>query len=105
MTLPAKSFVASSLLAIALGACTGAQPEASLPAPPTAEGPGCGADQLGSYIGRKATDDVVAAIQAWRGQSPVRVLKPGSIMTMDYRPDRLNIEVDAQGTITRFRCT
>ncbi|MYL98037.1 hypothetical protein GR702_09660 [Novosphingobium sp. FGD1] len=104
MTLPAKSFVASSLLAMALGACTGAQPEASLPAPPMEE-PACGADQLGSYLGRKATDEVIAAIQAWRGKSPVRVLKPGSVMTMDYRPDRLNIEVDAQGTITRFRCT
>lgn len=67
--------------------------------------PSCGADQLGGYIGRKASDDVIAAITAWRGDKPVRVLHPDSMVTMDYRPDRLNIDLDANGIIKGLRCT
>lgn len=33
-----------------------------------------------------------------------RILPPGSAMTMDYRPDRLNIELDEFGVITRLFC-
>ncbi|MEJ8629834.1 I78 family peptidase inhibitor [Sphingomonas sp. I4] len=30
--------------------------------------------------------------------------RPGTVVTMDYRPDRLNIETDGQGRVTRLRC-
>ncbi|MFD1341109.1 I78 family peptidase inhibitor [Litorisediminicola beolgyonensis] len=33
-----------------------------------------------------------------------RILPPGSAMTMDYRPERLNIELDEFGVITRLFC-
>ncbi len=34
----------------------------------------------------------------------VRILRPGAIATMDYRPDRLNVLLDEDGVITRVRC-
>lgn len=106
MPITAKSCLVPAILAVALGACTNAKPEESLPpAPPATMEPNCGADQLGAYIGSKATDDVIAAIRTWRGEHPIRVLKPDSMVTMDYRPDRLNIDVDGNGTIKGFRCT
>ena len=43
-------------------------------------------------------------LRQWRGDSHVRVLGPNSAMTMDYRPDRLNVNVDAGNVITGFRC-
>ena len=36
--------------------------------------------------------------------APVRILKPGMAVTMDYRPDRLNIEISTEGVISRVFC-
>lgn len=35
---------------------------------------------------------------------PVRVIEPGSAVTMDFSPERLNIEVDKTGLIIALRC-
>ncbi|MFY9240358.1 MAG: I78 family peptidase inhibitor [Roseovarius sp.] len=35
---------------------------------------------------------------------PHRVIPPNSAVTMDYRPDRLNVDLDEAGQITRFWC-
>lgn len=101
----AKSFALPLLLAASLGACSAQTPPPEPAAPPPAMEPNCGAGMLDAYVGRKGSDDVVAAIREWRGEHPVRVLKPGSIMTMDYRPDRLNMELTEDGTIKRFYCS
>ena len=34
----------------------------------------------------------------------LRITSPGMAVTMDYRPDRLNVETDDTGIITRIRC-
>ena len=34
----------------------------------------------------------------------VRVIRPGDAVTMDHREDRMNIELDDDGTITRVYC-
>ena len=43
-----------------------------------------------------------ARILAAAGQ--VRTIRPGDAVTMDFRPDRLNLEIGEDGRITRFRC-
>lgn len=91
--------LAGALLATAGCTAGGPPPE---PLPPPAEG--CGAEQLGGYVGHKATDEVIASLQQWRGENPIRVLKPGSAMTMDYRPNRLNVYLDDAGVIKEFKC-
>lgn len=94
----------------ALSACTGTgtgsggDKVAETPPPPSME-PSCGADQLASYVGQPASDDVIAKITAWRGDKPMRVIRPGTAVTMDYRPDRLNVQVGEDGKITGFTCT
>ncbi|WP_185928724.1 I78 family peptidase inhibitor [Sphingomonas sp. IC081] len=90
----------------ALSACTTGNAtvaEATPPAPPSMA-PGCGADQLGAYIGQPASDEVIAAITQWRGDKPMRVLRPGQPMTMDFRPDRLNVQIGEDGKIKGFNC-
>lgn len=101
MSLTARSLTACAMLGLA--ACSADAPPAAGP-PPAREQPDCGAGALGSYIGTPGTDAAIAAIQSWRGDKPLRVLKPGSMMTMDYRFDRLNIELDAKGVIKTVRC-
>lgn len=98
---PALTFAA------ALSGCTGTGSDnvADASPPPPSMEPSCGADQLASYVGQPASDEVIAKIAAWRGDKPMRVLKPGMAVTMDYRPDRLNVQVDEDGKIKGFTCT
>lgn len=39
-----------------------------------------------------------------RFDRPTRIIRPGMAVTMDYSPDRVNIEIDESGTITGVRC-
>lgn len=101
---------AMSALAMALAACSAQTPPAgTTPAPApvagVAEGTSCGAEKFAAYIGKKATDHAIAAIRAAHGDQPMRVLKPGTAVTMDYRAERLNVSVDDSNTITRFACS
>lgn len=45
-----------------------------------------------------------AALAAMSFPSGTRVIAPGTPVTEDYRPDRLNIDVDASGRITGVWC-
>lgn len=90
---------------LALTGCTadGAAAPEPLPAPPEMS-PNCGAGLLGGYIGHQASSDVIEALRDWRAEHKVRVIRPGQAVTMDYLPDRLNIEVDDTNTIRKFTC-
>ena len=51
------------------------------------------------FIGRRPED-----VDISRYAFPVRVIAPGSLITMDYLPTRLNIETNAAGLIVAIRC-
>jgi hypothetical protein len=82
---------------------------APAPAPePTPQAPGsdpavtdtCGMAQYAALVGKPATDPGVPA------EGPnVRHIRPGTQVTMDFRADRLNIDINAEGVITGLRCT
>jgi hypothetical protein len=60
----------------------------------------CGAAQYAALVGKPITEPGVPA------EGPdVRYIRPNSQVTMDFRADRLNIDIDANETITGFRCT
>ena len=65
------------------------------PAPPDA----CGAGALQMLRGQPGE-----ALDGMALEGPVRVLPPGAMMTMDHRPERLNVELDAAGRIARLWC-
>jgi Peptidase inhibitor I78 family len=81
-------------------------PEAAAPvtpetAPPvTAAEDTCGMAQYTSLIGKPITEAGVPAESA-----DVRYIRPNTQVTMDFRADRLNIDIDASEIITGFRCT
>lgn len=65
--------------------------------PPSDE---CGATQYAALIGKPVTEPGVPA------EGPnVRYIRPNTQVTMDFRADRLNIDIDAADVITGFRCT
>ncbi len=78
----------------ALTACTQIPPD-----PPTGESLACGASPDSNLVGQSV--DILAAMTF---PAPMRVIKPGMAITMDYNPKRLNIDVDDKGIITRVWC-
>ena len=84
-------------------------PEAAAPMTPEAAPPvdpampsadACGALQYQALIGKPTTEPGVPA----EGLN-VRYIRPDRQVTMDFRADRLNIDIDAGGMIKGFRCT
>ncbi len=87
-------------MALGLAACaTNAAPVA----PDAAAGVKCDANAAQGLIGRRA-DAAVAEAQKSSGARTVRRYVTGSALTMDFRPDRLNVETDAAGTIVKLTC-
>ncbi len=87
------------LLALAATGCVH-DGRPGMPAP----GVQCDAYGLGSFVGQQRTPGVENRIKRVSGAKIVRWLEPGSVMTMDFRSDRLNIEIDKRGRITGTRC-
>ena len=108
----------TALAALLLAACatpatdenagTPAAPEAPVttPASPAPEAPvmTCHADKVQWTLGQTADEALVAKAKAQAGADRMRVIKPGMAVTMDYREDRLNLDVDADNKVTRAYC-
>ena len=83
-------------LGFSVAALTACQPNGETP-PDMAET--CGADALQHHVGEPRS-----AFESTGIEAPTRILPPGSAMTMDHRPDRLNVELDEDDRITRIWC-
>ena len=64
----------------------------------------CNAARAQSLVGRPATAELGAEAMRLTGAGMMRWLRPGDIVTMDYREDRLNVELDAAGRVKAIRC-
>lgn len=71
-------------------------------APPIANG--CDAQAVQTYLGQSATPATIETARKAAGAEIVRTLKPGQVVTMEYRDGRLNVHVDASNTIVRATC-
>lgn len=90
---------AAAVLPLGLVACG---PLPALPSPET--GVRCNADRAQPLLGRKATPGLVERAKQRSGAHAVRVIRPGDAVTMDFRSDRLNVELDDAGKVTAIRC-
>ncbi|WP_237151450.1 I78 family peptidase inhibitor [Oryzibacter oryziterrae] len=99
-----KNFYAAGLLALAIAPSTGciaASPK-TMPGPSSTEA--CSTEQLTDLIGQPASEANIAKASQVSGARSVRVIKVGAMVTMDFRTDRLNIELSKDGRIARLRC-
>lgn len=63
--------------------------------------PSCGLDAWEEFVGEPYSDvpeDVIESAES------LRVIRPGTMITMDARMDRLNVYLDEDEIITRVRC-
>ena len=92
----------------AAGEPAAARPPAKPPHPetPAAETPAmtCDATKVQWTLGKLADEALVAKAKSESGSERLRVIKPGMAVTMDYREDRLNLDVDANNKVTSARC-
>ena len=88
------------LAALAVSACSG-QPRAPGEArPPAVETEGaCGAAKYGALLGQPSE-----ALEKVLILAPVRIIRPGSAVTMDFIAHRLNFQIDAANRIARITC-
>ena len=91
-------FMLPALLAIA--ACA-SPPKAEAVA--VADG-ACNAGPAQSYLGKPADAGNLQAAYKASGAKGMRSIKPGQAVTMDYREDRVNVYLDANGNIERIAC-
>ena len=87
---------------LAMSACASTPPATGGDAPAMADT--CNADAARSVVGKVATPDVVEQARRDAGAEVARVLKPGQMVTMEYREGRLNIDVDEKNVIKNVRC-
>lgn len=99
--------------ALPLSACsspppknTGEPPQAVVDPLPTGMGNGtkCDPEAVKGLEGKQATGTLVEEAVKKAGAKHARVVKPGMAVTMDFREDRLTIQVDAQNRITSIGC-
>jgi hypothetical protein len=63
----------------------------------------CSPEAAAWAIGHTISDALASKVMKETGASHTRVLRPNQPSTMDFRNDRLDIEVDDQGVIASIR--
>ena len=87
------------VLLLSIGACATIPPDG--PPMPVAQ---CNVDGARWVIGRDPSSDVVERARVDSGSATVRVIRPGDVVTMDVRGDRLNLNVNARNAIDGMKC-
>ncbi|PVA06286.1 I78 family peptidase inhibitor [Thalassorhabdomicrobium marinisediminis] len=88
---------------IFLTACASLDGPAQQPTGPAVPAPAddtCNAAQHAGLVGQDAT-----ALERVLLMGPVRIIRPGDAVTMDFRPERINFHIDDSNRITSITCT
>lgn len=64
----------------------------------------CAAGSAAALVGRTASTELGAEAMRLTRAAALRWIPPGAMVTMDYRTDRVNVELDANNRVTRIRC-
>ncbi|TGX56327.1 hypothetical protein E5A73_02655 [Sphingomonas gei] len=88
------------LALLATGACRYDKAPETTPSPPGK----CVADGLAGLTGKTRSEAVAKQALRLSGAKNIRWIAPGMAVTMDYREDRLNLDVDEKGRVTRAHC-
>lgn len=64
----------------------------------------CTSAAASDAVGKRDTATLRADVARKIGHTRIRWLPPGSIVTQDYRENRLNVDIDARGLVSGLRC-
>ncbi len=71
------------------------------PLPPGAQ---CDAGPVQRFVGAPFQPQFAQQAKRMSRARTVRVIRPGQAVTMDFRGDRLNVEIDERNRIRALRC-
>ncbi|MCF5197887.1 I78 family peptidase inhibitor [Pseudomonas syringae] len=90
---------------------TASDSSASAEAPVKADAPAsnailgrCDAGLAQFAIGKQASIDLLSQVRARSGSQDARILGPDDMVTLEYRSERVNVNTDASGKVTRINC-
>ena len=92
------------LSAMVLPACSAAASPVEIPVRGETPGFICRSQGLARFVGRAATPGLAAELRRASGAKTVRWVRPGSMITMDYRDDRLTVRVNARNRVIAANC-
>lgn len=95
--LPFGPFWSLPILALVIGCAAPGAGGGGSPATPPEDA--CGASTLQGLVGQVYSPDM-----APERDPQVRVIRPDTVVTMDFRADRLNIILDENDVVTDVRC-
>ncbi|GAA4007074.1 I78 family peptidase inhibitor [Sphingomonas humi] len=98
-----KQVILAGLVLPLLAACATVQQEEPV-ANPGDSGGMCSNDALQQFVGQPATADLGAAIQRVSGAKTLQWVAAGSMVTMDYREDRVRVYLDTANKVQRLSC-
>lgn len=67
-------------------------------------GRACKAEPAQHLVGRQASQELGAEAMRLSGAGTLRWIPHGGVVTMDYRVDRLNIDLDTTNKVVRIHC-
>jgi entry exclusion lipoprotein TrbK len=96
-TLPLSALLAAALLA-------GCASSPDKPASASKSDGRCNAEAVQHLVDQRITTELAEQARAEAGAEHLRVTQPNQPVTMDYNPQRLNIDIDEDDTIIRLSC-
>jgi hypothetical protein len=64
----------------------------------------CRDDRLNGFIGQTYTEDLGRRMLSAAGARTIRVVPKGGVVTMDFRGDRLTVQLDEANRVETARC-
>lgn len=64
----------------------------------------CDADPAQQLVGQRYTEGLEQQARELSGSRTVRALRPRQVITMEYNPERINLRLDDNDTITSVGC-
>jgi hypothetical protein len=86
------------------GCTTAATPGGEEPIRERGTGRTCDAAKAQALVGQPASEALAAEAMRLTGAGALRWVPMGAMVTMDYRPDRLNIHLGPRNQVTKVAC-
>ncbi|MFK0309803.1 I78 family peptidase inhibitor [Pseudomonas sp. NPDC090233] len=100
-----RASLATLLVAAVLAGCsTGGNSGGDAPAAAAGNDGRCEASGADFAIGKQSSAELLEQARKASGSQMARILKPRDVVTLEYRSERLNLNVDEQGVVTRVNC-
>ncbi|WP_409263527.1 I78 family peptidase inhibitor [Pseudomonas putida] len=101
-----RAYLATLAVAAVLAGCsTGGNADGgAAPAASAGNDGRCEASGADFAMGKQASAELLEQARKASGSQMARILKPHDVVTLEYRSERLNLNVDEQGRVTRVNC-